>query len=84
MNATATPRAKPLNANTLTALPVGIEVWNEEIAYLDNALTRQDHAVAADSTLRAKFTLKRDTLIRCRDWLQSKLDSELADREPQP
>lgn len=63
-------RAKPLNANTLAALPVGITAWNDEIEYLDGAIaTSPAHIIV-------RLTAKRDALIRARDWLQSKIDSK--------
>jgi hypothetical protein len=66
---TTTPaRAKPLNANTLAALPEGVRVWNDQIEYLDSA-------IATTPSLKAHFTAKRDALIRARDWLQSKIDT---------
>lgn len=64
-------RAKPLNVNTLAVLPYGIEVWNDQIQYLTDALS--SNTLPA---LEASFKKKRDDLILARDWLQSKIDVE--------
>ncbi len=75
----ATARAKPLNALTLAALPVAVAALEEEIRYLDDALEainlRSDKTVNG-SPFAKKLTAKRDALVRSREWLQSKIDSE--------
>lgn len=63
-------RAKPLNANTLAALPVGITAWNDEIEFLTSAIA------TCPARLIPKLTAKRDALIRARDWVQSKIDTK--------
>jgi hypothetical protein len=71
----AAPRAKPLNALTLAALPVGLEAWDAEIAYLADALQRTDSAALVPA-LRGRFQAKHAALVRARDWLAAKIAAE--------
>lgn len=71
-------RAKPLNARTLAALPVGLVVWDDQITYLRNAL--QEKAYPLPPKLRASFSEQLEQLQRAREWLASKLAAENAGR----
>ena len=65
-------RAKPLNAKTLAALPTGLQVWADQIEYLNEALgdnARRGYTLPA--RLREQFTTQRDELVRAREWLES-------------
>lgn len=64
-------RAKPLNALTIAALPVGLEAWDDEIAYLNDTLQGK-----VSDTLRTHLTAKRDALVRSREWVASKVAAE--------
>lgn len=75
----APARAKPLNARTLAALPAGVKVWDDQIAYLNDALTDTRGIYSLPAKLRAQFTEQRDALLRAREWLQSKIDSKETD-----
>lgn len=67
-------RAKPLNANTLAALPYGIRVWNDQIEYLADILANEDFKNwPADR--RERIQKQHADLIRARDWVQSKIDT---------
>lgn len=65
-------RAKPLNALTRAALPYGVQIWDDQIAYLNDAITG---SCRDNPALVKQFTEHRDQLVRSREWLQSKLDS---------
>lgn len=62
------PRAKPLNALTLAALPVGVAAWDDEIAYLADALKGQ-----LSPFIRERLAAKHAALVRSREWLAAKL-----------
>lgn len=65
------PRAKPLNALTLAALPVGVAAWDDEIAYLADALKGE-----LTPKIRDHLKTKHAALVRSRDWLVAKIAAE--------
>ena len=72
-------RAKPLNARTLAALPVGIKVWDDQIEYLTEALRDASKAGGCyqlPGSVRELFEAQRADLIRAREWLASKVAAE--------
>ena len=73
--APAPARAKPLNANTLAALPYGVTVWNDQIEYLADIIANADFATR-NAAFRDRIRRQHADLIRARDWLQSKIDSK--------
>lgn len=67
-------RAKPLNAHTRAALPVGIKVWDDQIAYLTEALNENARTgYKLTPKIRMLFEEQRRALIRSREWLASKI-----------
>lgn len=74
-------RAKPLNARTLDALPVGLVVWDDQIAYLREALRdNAQRGYPLPPKLRASFSAQLEQLERAREWLASKVAAERAGR----
>jgi hypothetical protein len=64
------PRAKPLNTNTLAALPVGVRIWDDQIAYLVDIIRNEDFKTRP-ATFRERVQHDHDALVRAREWLQS-------------
>lgn len=75
-------RAKPLNARTLDALPVGLVVWDDQITYLREALRdNAERGYPLPPKLRASFSEQLAQLERAREWLASKVAAERVGRE---
>lgn len=70
-----TPRAMRTTDNILNDLEQLVITANDEIAYLAGTYPNYE------GELGAKFKGKHDRLVRARDWLRRKIDSEKAKRE---
>lgn len=82
------PRAPRLTEKVLTEdLPELIAVAGGEIAYLVDALDRDDGGRITSAELRARLDTRLQRLRRAHEWLQRKIAAELAHRgttETQP
>lgn len=78
---TADIRAPRLTEKVLTEdLPELLILANAEIEYIADALAREDGGRIASADLRNRFTQRLSRLQRSRDWVQGKVDAELAQR----